>query len=135
MKNIPTTIWVVAAALRDAAGRLLLQQRPPDKHHGGLWEFPGGKVEIEEIPRLALQRELLEELGIEIDAAALAPAAFVEQTCDPGRPALVLLLYNAPRWRGEPQAHEGQAFGWFTPAEAAALDLAPLDRALLAALG
>ena len=64
VENNPTFVPVVAAAIRDGAGRLLLQQCLPHKRHAGLWEFPGGKVESEEIPRLALCREVAEELGI-----------------------------------------------------------------------
>ena len=63
VENIPTWTCVVALALRDGKGRWLMHRRPADKHHGGLWEFPGGKVETGETPRNALVRETEEELG------------------------------------------------------------------------
>ena len=134
VEKSPTFLPVVAAAIRDAEGRLLLQQCPAHKHHAGLWEFPGGKVESEEIPRLALCREVLEELGLTLDPGALAPAGFAEEPPAGERPGLVLLLYTCRVWRGMPAALEGQSWGWFTLEEAAALDLPPMDRALLAGL-
>ena len=134
MENSPTTVVVVAAAIRDRAGRLLLQQCAAHKRHAGLWEFPGGKVESEEIPILALCREIAEELAVALDPTDLRPAGFAEERPGEGRPGLVLLLYTCGRWRGVPQGLEGQAWGWFTLQEAAALDLPPMDRALLEGL-
>ena len=134
LENPPTFVPVVAAAIRDAEGRLLLQQALPNKRHAGQWEFPGGKVESTESPRFALCREVLEELGIELAAEALEPAGFAEEPPSGGRMGLVLLLYTCDRWRGEPEAREGQVWSWFTPDEAARLDLARMDRALLDAL-
>ena len=131
MAEIPTWTPVVALALTDSDGRLLLQQRPAGKHHAGLWEFPGGKVESGEKPRIALVREIREELGLEIDPAALSPALVTDETSDR---AIVLFLYTATKWLGNPQGREGQEWGWFTSSEAAALPLAPMDRDLLARL-
>lgn len=128
MQKIPTWILVVAVALFDQNGHLLLQQRPAGKHHGGLWEFPGGKVESGELPRLALVREVAEELGITLDAAGLEPCAFAEEG---DNPAVVLNLYTCNSHTGEPVGHEGQQWGWFELAEAAQLALAPMDRRLL----
>ena len=73
---------VVAAALIDADGRVLVQQRPAGKPMAGLWEFPGGKLEEGETPEAALMRELREELGIETEAACLAPAVFASAAMD-----------------------------------------------------
>ena len=134
MENSPTIVLVVAAAIRDRAGRLLLQQCPAHKRHAGLWEFPGGKVEVEEIPSLALCREIAEELAITLDPGDLRPAGFAEEEPAEGRSGLVLLLYTCRRWRGVPEALEGQRWDWFTLDAAAALDLPPMDRALLEAL-
>ncbi len=119
---------MVAVALQDDRARLLLQQRLPGKHHGGLWEFPGGKVEAAEKPKLALVREIAEELALELDPAQLRPACFAEET---GNPAIVLILYTSRQRVAQPQGLEGQAWGWFAPEEAAELPLAPMDRKLL----
>lgn len=134
MEKKPTFVSVVAAAIRDDAGRLLLQQALPHKRHAGLWEFPGGKVETGETPRFALCREVSEELGIELVETALEPAGFAEEVGVDGRPPLVLFLYTSLHCRGEPQAREGQSWGWFTPEEAAGLPMPAMDRALLAPL-
>jgi 8-oxo-dGTP diphosphatase len=131
LEKNPTWLLVVAAAIRDGAGRWLLQQALPGKPHGGQWEFPGGKVETGEDPRFALRREIAEELGLALDEGAMVPTRFADEAGSAVRPAIVLILYDCPRWRGEPQSREGQAWGWFTADGAAALPLAPLDRVLL----
>lgn len=120
-------ITVVAAALQRADGRWLMQRRPEGKHHAGLWEFPGGKVEADEMPIESLRRELAEELGIACHADACTPVGFAETNPSEQGAALVILLYIVTRWDGEPQALEGGAVGWFTPAEARALPKPPLD--------
>ena len=84
-------LFVVAVALIDADGRVLLQQRPPGKAMADLWEFPGGKVEAGETPEAALVRELEEELGIHTHASCLAPATFASEPL--GDRHLLLLLY------------------------------------------
>jgi len=125
---------VVAAAIRDRTGRLLLQQCPAHKRHAGKWEFPGGKVEIEESPRLALCREIAEELAIVLDPEALDPAGFADEVPVDGGFGVVLMLYTCRSWSGIPEGLEGQTWGWFTVDEATALDLPEMDRALLASL-
>ncbi|MBN8807635.1 MAG: (deoxy)nucleoside triphosphate pyrophosphohydrolase [Sphingomonas sp.] len=120
---------VVAAALIDNAGRVLVAQRPVDKQHGGLWEFPGGKVEPGETATAALARELAEELGIAI--GAVEPVAFAESA---GERPMVLLLYRCTEWRGEAVAIEAAAITWAAIDELDALPMPPLDRQLLAAL-
>jgi 8-oxo-dGTP diphosphatase len=126
----PTFILVVAAAIGDHAGRLLLQQALPHKRHAGLWEFPGGKVEAGETPRFALCREIAEELGIELAEDTLMLAGFAEEAGTESRPPLVLFLYTCLRWCGEPEAREGQVWRWFTPGEAAQLPMPAMDRVL-----
>jgi len=123
---------VVAAALHGQDGRWLMHRRPAGKHHAGLWEFPGGKVEPGEMPRESLVRELAEELGIACRSEALAPVAFAESAPLDGERALVILLYTLGTWDGEPRALEGGAVQWFTAAEALALAKPPLDIALAA---
>ena len=118
---------VVAGALKRADGCWLMHQRPEEKHHGGLWEFPGGKVESSEIPIESLIRELREELGVAIRAQDCLPVAFAEEVPGGGGNPIVILLYRIARWEGEPTALEGGAVGWFTPAQIADLAKPPLD--------
>ena len=134
MESNPTFILVVAAAIFDGAGHLLLQQALPHKRHAGQWEFPGGKVEPVENPRFALCREVHEELAVELEESALEPVGFAEEAATEGRSALVLLLYRCSRWSGDPEACEGQGWGWFAPSEAGSLPMPDMDRALLGAL-
>lgn len=107
-----------------------MHRRPQGKHHGGLWEFPGGKVEPNERPRDALVREIAEELGIALSAVDLEPCGFAESAASDGQPPLVILLYRSLRWDGEPQALEGGEVAWLEPGEILALPRPPLDIAL-----
>lgn len=128
LEKNPTWLCVVAAALSDGEGRWLMQRRPENKFHGGLWEFPGGKVEAVETPANALIREIAEELGVIIEPAALEPAGFAADESNAARPPIVILLYRAGEWHGEPRALEpGASVGWFTSAEIAGLARPPLD--------
>lgn len=128
----PTPLLVVAAALIDAQGRVLMQQRPAGKQHAGLWEFPGGKVEAGESPEEALVRELAEELGIVVTAHDLAPTMF--SSTPAGTRHLTLLLYTVRYWGGEPRAIEAAALCWDDPAALATLPMPPADIPLVAAL-
>lgn len=123
---------VVAVALVDAQGRVLLQQRSPHRAMAGLWEFPGGKVEDGERPEAALVRELKEELGIETDAACVAPATFA--SADVGDRHMLLLLYICRKWRGEPQPLDSAGLQWLRPNQMFALDMPPADRPLIGLL-
>lgn len=127
MEKIPTTLWVVAAALTDGVGHWLMHRRPACKQHGGLWEFPGGKVEGAEIPSISLVRELQEELGIDVDPAHLEPVCFAQEAGQTGHKQIVILLYKLRDWQGEAQALEGGEVGWFTPQQVAGLAKPPLD--------
>lgn len=130
LKENPTLVMVVAAALIDAEGRVLMQQRPLAKEHGGLWEFPGGKVDAGESLAQSLARELAEELGIGIEPDDIAPLTFA--SAEGQRP--VILLYTCHRWHGTPVCLEGEAIGWFAPDALAGLEMPPLDVPLAAAL-
>lgn len=138
MANLPAAsassqmLLVVAAALVRDDGRVLVQQRPAGKQHGGLWEFPGGKVEPGEIPERALARELAEELGIGVDQADATPAGFASRA--DGDRHLVLLLYLVRHWRGKPQPLDAAALAWCSLAETERLAMPPADRALAAML-
>ncbi len=106
----PRLLLVVAVALIDADGRVLLAQRPVNKEQSGLWEFPGGKVREDELPEAALIRELKEELGIDVPARCLAPLTFASHTYE--RFHLLMPLYACRNWEGEPEPLEGQKLAW-----------------------
>ena len=125
-------LMVVAVALVDGDGRVLLQQRPPGKPMAGLWEFPGGKVEPGETPEAALVRELEEELGIETQESCLAPASFASEPL--GDRHLLLLLYVFRKWRGVAEARHATALAWKRPAQMYALDMPPADLPLIGLL-
>jgi 8-oxo-dGTP diphosphatase len=123
---------VVAAALADAAGRVLVQRRPIGKAMAGLWEFPGGKVERGETPEAALARELGEELGIFVAPGDLAPLTFASQRV--GDRHMLLLLYRCTRWAGAPRALDADLLLWRAPDDMEDLPMPPADLPLLAFL-
>ncbi|HEX9932920.1 MAG TPA: (deoxy)nucleoside triphosphate pyrophosphohydrolase [Allosphingosinicella sp.] len=124
---------VVAAALVDGDGRVLLQQRPAGGAMAGLWEFPGGKVEEGELPEAALARELDEELGIRVGREALVPACFASAPL--GERHMILLLYICRAWDGEPRPLHAAALAWLRPGEMEPDAMPPADRPLIALLG
>jgi 8-oxo-dGTP diphosphatase len=127
-----TSLVVVAAALVDRDGRLLVQQRPEGLSMAGLWEFPGGKLEPGETPEQALIRELGEELAIDVDHACLAPACFASDML--GNRHLLLLLFVCRKWRGTPVAQHASALRWVRPVELHGLDMPPADKPLIGLL-
>jgi len=138
--NAKSVILVVAAALIDPDGRVLIAQRPPGKAMAGLWEFPGGKLELGETPEQALIRELHEELGITVKEPCLAPFTFASH--DYAGFHLLMPLYLCRRWDGMPMPREHKAIKWIRPKEliadpaqfpmpAADLPLLPMLRDLL----
>ncbi len=129
---MPGILMVVAAALVDGDGRVLVQQRPPGASMAGLWEFPGGKMEPGELPEAALCRELDEELGIGVNEADLAPATFASESL--GDRHLLLLLYALREWRGTPEARHATALKWVHPPELHGLDMPPADKPLIGLL-
>lgn len=131
MNNIEPLI-VVAAALIDTDGRLLVQQRPQGKPMAGLWEFPGGKVEANELPEAALIRELHEELGVDVEKACLAPACFASESL--GDRHMILLLYICRKWHGVPRAIEAPAIKWVRPLDLHGLEMPPADKPLIGLL-
>lgn len=124
------TILVVAAALVDSDGRVLIAQRPEGKQLAGLWEFPGGKVEPGETPEIALIRELEEELGIVVKQACLAPFVFASHTYESFH--LLMPLYLIRRWQGEPEAREHAALKWVRPNDMGQYPMPPADDPLVA---
>ena len=125
-------VLVVAAALIDADGRVLLAERPAGKSMAGLWEFPGGKVEPGEKPETSLIRELREELGITVKEECLAPFAFASHAYEKFH--LLMPLYLCRRWEGIVQPQEGQRVVWVRPREMANYPVPPADVPLIAQL-
>ncbi|MFT4076796.1 MAG: 8-oxo-dGTP diphosphatase MutT [Asticcacaulis sp.] len=124
------TVLVVAAALVDSDGRVLIAQRPEGKSLAGLWEFPGGKVEPGETPEVALIRELEEELGIVVKQACLAPFVFASHTYETFH--LLMPLYLIRRWEGEPESKEHKALKWVRPNDMGQYPMPPADDPLVA---
>ncbi|MFJ7437492.1 (deoxy)nucleoside triphosphate pyrophosphohydrolase [Methylorubrum thiocyanatum] len=122
-------LLVVAAALVDADGRVLMAQRPEGKALAGLWEFPGGKVEPGERPEETLIRELAEELGITVKEPCLAPLTFASHAYPDFH--LLMPLYICRRWEGIPQSREAQALRWVRPGALRDLPMPPADLPLI----
>lgn len=121
---------VVAAALYDAAGCVLIAQRPQGKHMAGRWEFPGGKVAPGEAERDALARELTEELGVALTAAR--PFMRLRHRY-PDR-EVELSLWLVEGYEGHPQPLDGQSLKWVPPAALPAEDLLEADQPFVTAL-
>ncbi len=125
-----TTLEVVAGALFDAAGRVLIAQRPPGKMLAGRWEFPGGKLHDGEAAYDGLVRELREELGVEVQAAE----RLVRYQHDyPGR-VVWLDMWLVHAWSGEPQGLDGQALKWVEVVRLQEEDILEADAPIVAAL-
>ena len=122
-------VLVVAAALIDSDGRVLLAQRPEGKNLAGLWEFPGGKVEEGETPEAAIIRELHEEIGINTWESCLAPLTFVSF----GYPSFHLLmpLFVCRRWQGIPISREQNALKWVRARDLNDYPMPPADRPII----
>ena len=131
MADLPTK-YIVAAALVDVDGRVLLAQRPDDKAMAGLWEFPGGKIEAGETPEAALIRELQEELSIDTKSSCLAPLSFASHSYETFH--LVMLLYICRRWWGSPQPVEGGALQWVRAPRLSDFEMPEANMPLVAAL-
>ncbi len=131
--NTPQSLMlVVAAALVDPDGRVLIAQRPQGKSMAGLWEFPGGKIEAGERPEAALIRELGEELGIAVKEACLAPFTFASHTYSAFH--LLMPLYVCRKWQGLATARENQALRWVRPGTLRDFPMPPADAPLIPAL-
>jgi 8-oxo-dGTP diphosphatase len=155
------TVLVAAIALVDPDLRILLARRPEGKAMSGLWEFPGGKIEPGESPEAALIREIHEELGVELCHSCLTAGPFVSHvysnTPPVGEPGcdcpvdtthfvpahtlgvkeefhLLMLLYVCRKWKGIPQAREGQTLAWKTVQQMRDLPMPPADVPLVTAL-
>lgn len=129
MEKSPTILFVVAAALTNENGQILIQKRPEDAQMGGLWEFPGGKVEQGESPENALMRELKEELGVDVLMCDLVPETFASEPL--GTRNLVLLLYRCVRWAGTPTPLYASEVQWVLPKDMPDLPMPPADYPLV----
>src|SRR3954454_23581470 len=125
-------LTVVAVALVDADGRVLLAQRPPGKSMAGLWEFPGGKIHAGESPEAALIRELKEEIDIDVTEACLAPFTFASHRYESFH--LLMPLYVCRRWEGTLKALEGQTLAWVRPVKFGTYRMPLADKPLVAML-
>jgi 8-oxo-dGTP diphosphatase len=125
-------VLVVAVALVDADGRVLLAQRPEGKPLAGLWEFPGGKVHAGETPEAALIRELHEELGVDTAASCLAPFTFASHEYESFH--LLMPLYVCRKWTGTPEPREVQRLVWVRPVRMGDYPMPPADKPLVAML-
>ena len=127
-----TLVVVVACALLDVDNRILIASRPEGKSMAGLWEFPGGKVENGESPEDAMIRELLEELGINVTKACLAPLTFASH--DYGNFHLLMPLFVCRRWEGFVEPREGQTLKWVRASNLRELPMPPADEPLISSL-
>jgi 8-oxo-dGTP diphosphatase len=125
-------VLVAACALIDSDNRVLLAQRPAGKPMAGLWEFPGGKVELGETPEATLIRELAEELGITVKADCLAPLTFASHDYETFH--LLMPLYVCRRFWGTPMPREGQKLKWVRPRDMRNYPMPPADEPLIAHL-
>lgn len=131
-RSLRPTLLVVAAALVDGDGRVLMASRPAGKAMAGLWEFPGGKIHEGETPEAALVRELEEELGVDVRESCLAPVAFASHDYDTFH--LLMPLYVVRVWKGNPSPREGQELRWVRAARLGDLPMPPADIPLVAIL-
>ena len=122
-------ILVVAVALIDPDGRVLLAKRPEGKALAGLWEFPGGKIEENERPEAALIRELKEELGINVEESCLAPLTFASHAYEDFH--LLMPLYVCRRWKGQAMGLEGQTLKWVHAKDLRDYPMPPADLPLI----
>ena len=129
----PKPILLVAAcALLDVDNRILLSRRPEGKSLAGLWEFPGGKVELGESPEQSLVRELHEELGIETEIPCLAPLTFASHAYEDFH--LLMPLYVCRKYQGIPVAREGQQLKWVRASGLRDYPMPPADIPLIPAI-
>jgi len=122
----PSWLPVVAGIIRKE-NKVLLGQRPPGKSLAGLWEFPGGKIELGESPEKALHRELEEELGIDADIGALR----IVTTHNYGEVGVLLVFFEVNFWKGEPKTIYHSQLKWVTIEELRQTELPEANKLVL----
>lgn len=122
-------LHVAAAVIRGVDGRVLIARRPEHKHQGGLWEFPGGKIEAGEAVEVALARELREELGI----AVTASRPLIQVRHDYPDLSVLLDVHEVSAFSGEPHGAEGQPLAWVAPRELPGYEFPEANRPIVAA--
>lgn len=123
-------VHVAVGVVSDGAGRILVSRRADTAHQGGLWEFPGGKVEAGETVEQALRRELLEELAVEVVQAQ----PLLEVRHDYGDKAVILDVWWVDGFRGDPDGREGQPWRWIDTAELHTLEFPEANRPIITAI-
>ncbi|MBN9564666.1 MAG: (deoxy)nucleoside triphosphate pyrophosphohydrolase [Alphaproteobacteria bacterium] len=126
---IKPVLTVVAAAIVSPMGEILLSRRPEGKSMAGMWEFPGGKMEANESPEQALQRELLEEIGIKAKTHTMTPAAFASHAYEDFH--LLMPLFLVKEWTNDPVPLEGQLLQWFKLSKIDTASMPPPDGPLV----
>lgn len=122
-------ISVAAAVIHNSSGEILIARRAEDAHQGGLWEFPGGKIEPGETTELALARELEEELGIQVKKAQ----PLIKVHHDYGDKSVLLDVWRVTEFTGEALGREGQPIKWVAPAQLDDFDFPAANEAIIAA--
>lgn len=132
MPNIAPDTLHVAVGVIERDGCVLLARRAAHRHQGGLWEFPGGKVEPGETAQLALQRELREELGLEVDIAGLEPLLEVSHAY----PDLSVMLdvWWVGQFTGQEYGREGQPLVWAAAEDLMQWSFPPANHAIIRAV-
>lgn len=124
------TIHVVAAVITNTSGQVLIAKRPLNTHQGGLWEFPGGKVEPDEAVEAALKRELAEELDIRIEQFE----PFITVSHDYSDKSVLLDVWKVTSFRGHARGLEGQEVCWVSLGDIGSYDFPAANREILEAL-
>jgi len=122
-------IHVVAAVIRDRKQNILITKRPDHVHRGGLWEFPGGKLEAGESREQALLRELSEELGIQITQYR----PFIQIPHHYPEKSVLLDVWEVSEWHGQPHGKEGQPVQWVSQEQLSAYNFPEANLAIIGA--
>ena len=125
-------IDVAVGVIFNTKEEVLISKRALDVDQGGLWEFPGGKIEKCETPEQALIREIDEELGVDTKQSCLAPVSFASHAHDAFH--LLLLLYICRRWQGSPEPQEGGELAWVKPSQLRQFDMPPANKEFISVL-